>query len=129
MALDLIIAFMLIMTGIAMIAIWIIDINDNPEVDMTNGFFHAREKHSNNIFWFHIVVEMITALLLIMGGIIIVIKAERLFPLVYLSLGALFYSSFNSLGWVLAYQNRRRYVYPIIAGLSIAVLSAVAFIA
>lgn len=128
MVINLIIAFILIMTGIAMIIIWIIDINENPEVDMTGGFFRAREKNSNNIFWFHITAELITAILLIMAGIIIVLKAERLIPLVFLSLGALFYSSLNSLGWVFACQHRKKYAFPIITGLTIAVLSALMLI-
>ncbi len=124
-----IISFFLLMTGTSMIIIWIMDIGKNPEVDLSEGFFRAREKNSQNLFWFHIVAELITGLLLIASGIILLVGDTNSFPVAHFALGALFYSSLNSLGWAFAEKGRRNYAFPILSGLIISVISIIILIA
>lgn len=129
MAAIMVISFMLLMTGISMIIIWIMDIGKNPDVDLSAGFFRAREKKSGNIFWYHIVAEVVTGILLIASGIILIIRDFNSFPVVYFALGALFYSSMNSMGWAFAEKERRRYAIPMITALLISVLSLITLFA
>jgi hypothetical protein len=114
-------SFFLLITGSAMLIIWIADINNKPDIDFSEGFFRAREKESGNIFWLHIVSELITGVMLICGGIIILQRSSEMLPLVYFSLGLLFYSSLNSLSWAFARPDRRIYRIPMITGLVISV--------
>lgn len=126
---NLIISFFMLMIGCAMMILWIMEMFNNPEVDMSAGFFRAREKQSNNIFWFHIVAELITAVLLVASGIILVMRDENLYPVAYFALGALFYSSLNSMGWAFAYRERYNYAYPIIGGFMLSVIAIIVLIA
>ena len=125
MELSLVTSFLLLIMGIAFIIIWIADINNNPEVDMSAGFFRAREKSSNNIFWFHITAEIITGLLLIAGGTVIFLGIHELYPLVCFSTGALFYTSLNSLAWAFAERHRYSYAWPMLAGLVISIFTLI----
>ena len=119
---DLLASFLLLILGTGMLIIWLADINNNPEVDLSQGFFKAREKDSNNLFWFHIVAELLTGLLLICSGIIILLNEKELLFLIYFSSGSLFYTSLVSLGWAFAYKKRYPYAYPMIAGLIFSIL-------
>ncbi len=119
---DLIASFLLLILGTGILIIWLADINNNPEVDLSQGFFKAREKDSNNIFWFHIAAELITGVLLISGGMIILLNERELFFLVYFSSGALFYTSLSSLGWALADRKRYPYAIPMLGGLFFSVI-------
>lgn len=119
---ELISALLLLMSGTAIVIIWVSDINNNPELDFSGGFFRARERESNNIFWFHIVAEMFTGLMLIISGMIIFMSREGLYLLVYFSSGSLFYTSLSSMGWAFAYRRRYPYAYPMIAGLIFSIL-------
>lgn len=101
-----------------MLIIWLADINNKPDIDFSEGFFKAKEKDSGNIFWLHIAAELITGLMLIMSGIIILEGWDILY-IVYFSLGLLFYSSVNSLGWAFAKEERKNYRIPMISGLII----------
>ena len=121
-------SFLMLVMGIAFIIIWIADINNNPEVDMSRGFFRAREKASNNIFWFHITAEILTGLLLIAGGTVIFLDIKELYPLVCFSVGALFYTSLNSLSWAFAEKHRYNYAWPMLAGLAVSVFILITLI-
>lgn len=123
-----IISFLQIMCGTSIILIWIMNLSKNTESDLSGGFFRAREKESRNIFWFHIVAELITGIALIASGIILLSRDFNLYPVVYFALGALFYSSLNSLGW--AFANKERYVYiiPMTIGLVISLAGMIILI-
>ena len=120
----LILSFFLLLTGSAMIIIWLADINNKSEIDFSEGFFRARERGSGNLFWFHIVSELITGIMLILSGVIILRRSSEMLPFVYFALGLLFYSSLNSLSWAFANSERKNYRIPMIAGL---VISCVGF--
>lgn len=119
---DLLASFLLFIMGVGIVIIWVVDINNNPEIDFTGGFFRARERESNNLFWFHIVAELLTGLLLIISGMVILLNEKELFFLVYFSSGSLFYTSFSSLGWAFANKGRYIYAFPMIGGLIFSIL-------
>ncbi len=124
-----ILSFFLIMCGASIIIIWIMNLRKNPDIDLSAGFFRAREKDSKNLFWFHIVAEFFTGLLLIVSGIIIISRNINSLPIVHFALGALFYSSLNSLGWAFAYRERYFYATPMTIGLVISLVSIIIMIA
>jgi hypothetical protein len=119
MIIRLIISFFLLIVGSAMLIIWIADINNKPDIDFSEGFFRAREKQSGNIFCFHIIAETISSLSLIAGGLVLLSGSDTFMPVVYFSLGALFYSSVNSLGWAFAETQRKIYRLPMMLGLAV----------
>lgn len=119
----------MLMTGCAMMIIWIMEMFSNPGVDLSEGFFRARERESNNIFWFHIVAELITAVLLVASGILLVMREENSYPIVFFALGALFYSSLNSMGWAFASRERYNYAYPMIGGFILSVVGIIVLMA
>ncbi len=119
---DLLASFFLLIMGVGIIIIWVVDINNNPEIDFTGGFFRARERESNNIFWFHIVAELLTGLLLIISGMVILLNEKELIFLVYFSSGSLFYTSLSSLGWAFANRERYLYAFPMIGGLIFSII-------
>ena len=116
--------FMLVM-GAGIAGIWTIDIVRSPEVDRTHGIVRARDR-SNGLFLVpHWIAEYATALLLVAGGIGLVlgIAAGAWSWLVPIGLGALAYTSLNSLGWVLADRSRAAYGIPMAIGLNGAIVS------
>ena len=118
-------AFMIVM-GIAMAAIWTKDILFNDEVDTSAGLFKARDT-DGTIFWFHWVAEYGTAALLMAGGLGLLLDARWSSLVALLGLGALLYTSMNSLGWAFASKERYSYAAPMLVGL-IGGLLAVAWI-
>jgi hypothetical protein len=116
--------FMLVM-GAGIAGIWAIDIMRSPEVDRTRGTLRARDRSNGSLLVPHWIAEYATALLLLAGGIGLVFATE---PgawswLVPIGLGALAYTSLNSLGWVLADRSRSAYGIPMAVGLIGAVAS------
>jgi hypothetical protein len=96
---------------------------------LSEGFFSAREKKSQNLFWFHIFAEIITGLLLITSGTILLVGDTNSYPIAHFALGALFYSSLNSLGWAFAEKGRYNYALPMLTGLIISIISIIILIA
>ena len=104
-------------TGIA--AIWTVDILRSPEVDRTRGILRARDRSSGSLLLPHWAAEYATAVLLLSGGIGLAtgIPPGTWSWLVPVALGALAYTSLNSLGWVLADRSRAAYGIPMAIGL------------
>ncbi len=116
--------FMLVM-GAGIAGIWTVDIVRSPQVDRTRGMLRARDRSTGSLLVPHWIAEYATALLLVAGGIGLVTAAA---PgawswLVPIGLGALAYTSMNSLGWVLADRSRAAYGIPMAIGLVGAVAS------
>jgi hypothetical protein len=110
--------FMLVM-GAGMAGIWTIDIVRSPEVDRSRGILRARDRSNGSLLVPHWMAEYATALLLAAGGIGLMF-ATAPGPwswLVPVGLGALAYTSLNSLGWVLADRSRAAYAIPMTIGL------------
>lgn len=103
--------------GAAMAGIWARDIMSGHGYDAPHGLLRAREADSDDLMIWHWAAEFGTAALLVVGGFLLLVGAALAEPIVLLGLGALLYTSTNSLGWALASPERRPYVYPMAAGL------------
>jgi hypothetical protein len=117
-----IIYFLFLLNGIGMAVIWTKDILANREIDLSNGFFSAREQHSANLFWPHWFAEYITAILLIFSAVLIFLKINLGTQLISFGAGALFYTSLNSLGWALSKKERSIYAVPMLFALLVCVV-------
>jgi hypothetical protein len=116
--------FMVVM-GVGIAGIWTIDIVRSPEVDRSRGILRARDRSTSSLLVPHWIAEYATALLLLAGGIGLLLATT---PgtwswLVPIGLGALAYTSLNSLGWVLADRSRAAYGIPMAIGLIGAIAS------
>lgn len=110
------VAVFMIVMGIAMAAIWTKDTLFNDEIDTSAGLFKARDT-DGTIFWFHWVAEYGTAALLVGGGLGLLLDAGWSPLVALLGLGALLYTSMNSLGWAFARKERYSYAAPMLVGL------------
>jgi len=119
--LEILVAVFAGIMGAAMAGIWGRDILSGHGFDAPHGLLRAREADSDDLMIWHWGAEFGTALLLIAGAAI----AE---PVMLLGLGALMYTSTNSLGWALAAPARRPYVLPMAGGLVGAIISAAVLI-
>ena len=115
----------MIIFGLAIAGIWTKDIISNDDIDLSAGFFRAREKGSEGLFWPHWLAEYITAGTLIAGGICLFFNSTWSLYLSFFALGVLFYTSLNAQGW--AWAKRERYVYaiPMVGGVCAAIASVV----
>ena len=111
-------AFMIVM-GIGIAGWWTLDIRRSPEVDRTRGILRARDRSTGSLLVPHWMAEYATALLLVAGGIglAFVTAPGAWSSVVPIGLGALAYTSLNSLGWVLADRSRAAYAIPMLIGL------------
>ena len=108
-----IIYVLFIFIGICIVIIWTRDILTNPFIDLSGGFFAARDKESGKLFWPHWFAEYITSFLLILAPILVFFNCEPGYRLMHFAAGALFYTSLNSLGWTFASKERIPYTIPI----------------
>jgi len=114
--------------GAAMTGIWARDILSGHGFDAPHGLLRAREADSDDLMIWHWAAEFGTGFLLIAGAFLLIAGAAIAEPVMLLGLGALMYTSTNSLGWSLAAPERRPYVIPMAAGLVGAIVSAGALI-
>jgi len=119
-----VIAGLLILMGVAIAGVWTRDIIAGEKVDLSRGVFQARDWEEGPLLWPHWLAEYATALLLISGGIALLADAGWGSPPAALALGALFYSSTNSLGWALADRDRYSYAVPMVIGILVSVVGA-----
>ena len=113
----------MIVMGTAIAIIWTKDILRNDEIDLSSGFFKARDKDSGGLFWPHWLAEYGTACILVAGGIGTLLDLTWAYVLSPFALGALFYTSLNSMGWALARKDRVFYAIPMGVGLLVAIVS------
>jgi hypothetical protein len=110
--------------GAAMAGIWARDIMSGHGYDAPHGLLRAREADSDDLMIWHWLAEFGTAVLLVVGAVLIVFGAALAEPVMFVGLGALLYTSTNSLGWSLAAPERAPYVYPMAIGMIGAIVSA-----
>jgi hypothetical protein len=111
--------------GAAMAGIWARDIASGRGFDASQGLIRARESDTDDLMIWHWLAEFGTAVLLVVGATLLLTGAALAEPVMLLGLGALAYTSANSLGWSLARPDRRPYAYPMAIGLGGAIVSAV----
>ena len=114
--------------GAAMAGIWARDIMSGHGFDAPHGLLRAREADSDDLMIWHWAAEFGTAVLLIGGAFLLLADAAIAETVMLLGLGALVYTSTNSLGWALAAPERRPYVYPMAGGLIGGLISVVVLI-
>jgi hypothetical protein len=116
----------LIVMGIGIAGIWTVDIVRNPDIDRNRGLLRARDG-TGSVMVPHWIAEYATALLCLVGGLGLVLgwTSTEWSWVVPLALGALSYTSLNSLGWVLADRTRASYGVPMVIGLTGALISIV----
>lgn len=112
---QIIAVFMLVM-GVSMAGIWTRDIIRAHQLDISSGRFRARDPRAGTLMLPHWIAEYGTAITLVVGGVGLLVEAGwgRLLSLV--ALGALVYTSTNSLGWALAERTRHPYAIPMAIG-------------
>ncbi len=118
------IAVFAIIMGSGFFVIWTKDILTNPDIDMSVGFFRARDRDSGSIFWLHWLAEYGTGAVLIVAGAGLFLESGWGRPLALLGLGSLVYTSVNSLGWAFAKRERLPYAAPMFVGALGGILSA-----
>ena len=121
---DLLIALFGGTMGAAMAGIWARDIASGIGYDATQGFLRARETDTDDLMMWHWLAEFGTAGVLMLGAMLLMFGAALAEPVMLIGLGALAYTSANSLGWSLARPERRPYTYPMAIGLVGAIISA-----
>jgi hypothetical protein len=110
-------AFLIVM-GIGIVGIWTLDIVRNPAIDRSRGLLHARDA-AGSVMLPHWIAEYATAVLCLLAGVGLVLDwASATWSwVVAIALGALSYTSLNSLSWVLADRARLPYGVPMAIGL------------
>ena len=113
---QLVIAIFAALMGLGLVGIWTMDIARNPDIDLSKGFFRARDKDSGNVFWFHWLAEYGTGLCLLTGAAGLLLERAWASDVLLLGCGALIYTAINSLGWVVAKPGRLAYGVPMLLG-------------
>ena len=106
----------MILLGAGIAGIWAMDIGKGKFRDQ--GSFFKWVNDGGDKMWPHIFAEYITAAGLITGGIALFTLKTWATPFSLVFLGALSYTSLNSLGWVFAQKDRIGYGIPMMAGLA-----------
>ncbi len=125
---DVLVAIFAGVMGAAMAGIWARDIMSGHGYDAPHGLLRAREADSDDLMIWHWIAELGTSLSLIAAAFLILINAALAIPIMLLALGALMYTSTNSLGWSLAAPERSPYVLPMSIGLIGGIVSATVLI-
>ena len=116
----------MILMGAAIAAVWTKDILFNEQIDLSKGFFKSRDPDGGTLFWPHWLAEYTTAGCLLAGGIGSLLEAKWAPTFSLFALGALFYTSCNSLGWAFAKPERLPYAVPMVVGVLVSLLCLVA---
>ena len=107
--------FMVVM-GAAIALTWARDIRSSPEVDRSAGLLRARDRRDGSLFLPHWIAEYATAIGLMAGGVGLILDVGWAGNISLVALGALTYTSVNSLGWTLALRSRWPYAIPMVVG-------------
>jgi hypothetical protein len=101
---------------VAIAGIWTRDIVSAQQLDTAEGRLRARDPQAGTVMLPHWIAEYATAAALLAGSAGLLIGTGWGKPLGMVALGALVYTSINSLGWVLADRIRTPYGVPMAAG-------------
>jgi len=110
------IAVFMVVMGVAMAGIWTRDIISGHQLDIAAGRWRARDPQARTVMLPHWIAEYGTAASLVAGAVGLLIDAGWGSSLAFVALGALVYTSVNSLGWALAERARLPYAVPMLIG-------------
>ena len=112
---DIIAVFMLVM-GVGIGSIWTRDIISAEQLEVSRSRWRARDPQSGSLMLPHWIAEYGTATGLVAAAVGLFIDAGWGRPLALVALGALVYTSINSLGWARAERARLPYAVPMAVG-------------
>lgn len=102
--------------GVAIAAVWTRDLVSGARLDHGAGRLRAREPDSASLLLPHWIAEYATAASLLVGGGGLLGDRAWGREVALVAVGALVYTSVNSLGWALARTDRRSYAVPMAVG-------------
>jgi len=102
--------------GGAVAGVWTRDIIRADQLEISAGRLRARDPQAETLMLPHWIAEYATAALLVVAAGGLWADADWGEPLALVALGALIYTSINSLGWALADRVRRPYAIPMTVG-------------
>lgn len=119
-------AFMTV-AGLSIAGLWTADLISGQKVDASQGVFRIKDRESGQNLLPHLIAEYATAGCLIAGAVGLYRGDTWGRDVAMVGLGALSYTSVNSLGWVVSKRERFAYGIPMVitlvgSGISFAVL-------
>ena len=90
-------AVLMMLMGITIAGVWTREILAGDKVDLSHGFFAARDPDAGTLFWCHWLAEYVTAAALIVAAVGLLVHANWAAAIGGLATGALLYTSVNSL--------------------------------
>ena len=114
---EIVVAVYMSVMGIAMAALWTLDLRAGRGYVAPAGLLRAREVDTGSLIAWHWLAEFGTAASLVVGSLLLLVDGALGVQLALVGLGALAYTSCNSLAWALARPERRVYAVPMLVGL------------
>lgn len=114
---EVVVAVFMALMGVGIALIWTLDIRAGRGYVTTGGLRVARDPDNGNRMALHWLAEYGTAVGLLVGAGALVADMPFAETVAMAALGALAYTSVNSLAWVLASPTRRAYAVPMVVGL------------
>ncbi|MFP4470699.1 MAG: hypothetical protein ACLFPE_08450 [Bacteroidales bacterium] len=105
-----------LMMGLGIAGVWTADLASGKFSG--HGGFFSWHNDAGEPLWTHVLAEYLTATGLIAAAAGAFAQAVWAVPLSLIFLGALAYTSLNSLGWTFARKGRTGYAIPMITGLA-----------
>jgi hypothetical protein len=127
---ELAVAVFMVAMAVGIAGTWTVDIaRRSPDVDWAGGVLRARTAADGVPLLPHWVAEYGTAIALAVGAAGLLAGASWAAPVAFAALGALLYTSTNSLGWAIARRERRPYALPMLLGAAGGLLAIAALLA
>ena len=118
-----IIPIFMTIAGLGIISIWTVDLIKKEKVILDEGFLRVRDRETGQYILPHLIAEYGTALLLLIAAVGLCRSTSWAIRLSFLALGALIYTSLNSLSWVITRHERLPYGIPMLFALAGALIS------
>jgi len=109
--------------GLGIVSIWTVDLIKKEKVNFDEGLLHLRDRETGQYILPHLMAEYGTALLLLIAAVGLCRSTSWAIRLSFLALGALIYTSLNSLSWVVTRRERLPYGVPMLFALAGALIS------
>ena len=107
----------MILVGVGIATLWTFDLVSQRRVDSSNGLARTTDVETGQRMLPHLIAEYATAALLVAGGLGLLKAAPWSQSVSLVALGALAYTSLNSLGWVVSANDRLAYGVPLVVSL------------
>lgn len=114
--------FMIVMAA-GILLVWMLEVSNGKFKDQ--GSLPEWKSAGGDLIWLHLLAEFTTAGVLLAGGIGLLGQNGWGYKLCLVALGALAYTSLNSLAWSFAQKSRLGYAIPMLIGFAGAVGSIV----